>query len=152
MTKKCSVCKIEKDENEFYIRRTAKNVRSSWCKLCMNEYDKERWKRNKDTISKRKKIEKKKRTEINTKNIFEYLKKHSCIDCGESDPIVLEFDHIEDKKYSISVMHDQFSWKTILKEIEKCEVRCANCHRRKTAKQFNWYRHKLKHGDRSSVG
>ena len=56
-----------------------------------------------------------------------------CVDCGENNHIVLDFDHIKDKKYNISRMvHDGFSWKAILKEIQKCEVVCANCHRIRT--------------------
>jgi len=56
-----------------------------------------------------------------------------CADCGESNPIVLDFDHLKDKKYNVSRMiHDGFSWKAIKKEIEKCEVVCANCHRIRT--------------------
>jgi len=56
----------------------------------------------------------------------------------ESDYIVLEFDHKHDKKYNVSAMHT-LSLELLIKEIEKCEVRCANCHRRKTAHQFNWH-------------
>ena len=56
-----------------------------------------------------------------------------CVDCGEKNHIVLDFDHIRDKKYNVSRMiHDGFSWKAILREIEKCEVVCANCHRIRT--------------------
>ena len=56
-----------------------------------------------------------------------------CVDCGENNHIVLDSDHIKDKKYNISRMvHDGFSWKAILKEIQKCEVVCANCHRIRT--------------------
>lgn len=56
-----------------------------------------------------------------------------CADCGNDNPIVLDFDHIRDKKYNVSQMvHDGFSWAAIKKEIEKCEIVCANCHRIRT--------------------
>ena len=55
----------------------------------------------------------------------------SCVDCGEDNHIVLEFDHVRgEKKANVSDMGNQsFSIQTIQKEIDKCEVRCANCHR-----------------------
>jgi len=76
--------------------------------------------------------------EINEK-LYDYLLKHSCIDCGENDLIVLEFDHVRgEKTYNISSHSWRLcSWELMLKEIAKCEVRCANCHRRKTTKSFN---------------
>ena len=56
-----------------------------------------------------------------------------CIDCGQKNHIVLDFDHLKDKKYNVSRMiHDGFSWAAIKKEIAKCEVVCANCHRIRT--------------------
>jgi L-lysine 2,3-aminomutase len=65
--------------------------------------------------------------------LSELKESRGCYDCGEKNPIVLDFDHLKDKKYNVSRMvHDGFSWKAILKEIEKCEVVCANCHRVRT--------------------
>ncbi len=58
-----------------------------------------------------------------------------CVDCGEKDVLVLEFDHIqrETKTADISTMLLRgVSTNTLVKEMLKCEVRCANCHRRKT--------------------
>ena len=57
--------------------------------------------------------------------------------CGESDPIVLDFDHVRGKKIlNISRMVAQgHRWEQIEQEIEKCEVRCANDHRRATEKR-----------------
>lgn len=72
--------------------------------------------------------------------IFEYFNTHKCVDCSEEDPIVLEFDHIKDKKFTISSVGRDRTLVEVQKEIEKCEVRCANCHRRKTAKQFGWHK------------
>lgn len=66
--------------------------------------------------------------------MHEWLSKHPCVDCGESDPIVLEFDHVRgDKIGNVSDMVNScYSWRRILEEIAKCVVRCANCHRRAT--------------------
>ena len=71
---------------------------------------------------------------------LDYLQSHPCVDCGESDPIVLEFDHVRGKKTrAIAVMKRQaLALETIIAEIEKCEVRCANCHRRTTYARAGW--------------
>lgn len=67
------------------------------------------------------------------KRLAEIKQAGGCVDCGEKNPIVLDFDHLKDKKYNISRMiHDGFSWKAIMKEVNKCEVVCANCHRLRT--------------------
>jgi len=79
-----------------------------------------------------------KKTRIeNRKRIQAWLATHPCVDCGEADPIVLEFDHVRGTKKSniadmITSLH---SWPRIAEEINKCEVRCANCHRRKTHRE-----------------
>ena len=61
--------------------------------------------------------------------------RNPCVDCGEGDPVVLEFDHLRDKRFSIGQELVRRSWRSILAEIEKCEVVCANCHRRRTARR-----------------
>ena len=64
------------------------------------------------------------------------------MECGETNPIVLDFDHINpiDKTASISRMLGQnIAMATILAEVSKCEIRCAKCHRLRTAKQMGWY-------------
>lgn len=67
------------------------------------------------------------------RKLAEIKKASGCVDCGEQNHIVLDFDHLRDKKYNISRMiHDGFSWKAIMREINKCEVVCANCHRIRT--------------------
>lgn len=64
-----------------------------------------------------------------------YLSGHPCVDCGEKDPIVLEFDHRNRslKRFNIADgIKRGMALKTVIEEIAKCDVRCANCHRRKT--------------------
>jgi hypothetical protein len=79
--------------------------------------------------------------ERNRAQMTAYLAGKGCADCGETDPVVLEFDHRGDKAGNIADMVSCLTaWGTILKELEKCQIRCANCHRRKTARQFGWYR------------
>lgn len=65
-------------------------------------------------------------------------------ECKECKKIVLEFDHISNKNESISIMvKNRRPIETIQQEIDKCEVRCSNYHKRKTAKDFGWYKNKI---------
>ena len=75
-----------------------------------------------------------------------YLLAHPCVDCGESDVRVLEFDHREDEKKlaEVSVLVARLvAWERIEAEIAKCDVRCANCHRRVTAERAGSWRQML---------
>jgi hypothetical protein len=66
--------------------------------------------------------------------IHDYLTTHPCCDCGASDPLVLEFDHVGDKRAHIAVLTgDGASLSRVREEIDNCEVVCVNCHRIRTA-------------------
>lgn len=79
----------------------------------------------------------------NLVKVVEYLRQHPCVDCGENNPIVLEFDHVNgDKAFTIgNSLH--LPWHVIEAEIEKCEVRCSNCHKIVTAERDKWHRLKI---------
>lgn len=69
----------------------------------------------------------------------EYKAAAGCADCGERDPIVLEFDHRDGsmKENNIGDAHHRgWSLERLLLEAAKCDVVCANCHRRRTANAF----------------
>lgn len=142
-TKICCCCKIEKNVSEFSKHSKKADGFQPRCKLCKRLYDNkynQEHPKVKNVIRERREA---KRNSIR-KIICNYLMEHPCVDCGETDIIVLEFDHIHDKVRNISQMvNNEVSIKNIMIEIDKCEVRCANCHRRKTAKQFNTYRNAL---------
>ena len=61
-----------------------------------------------------------------------------CLDCGYHEhPSALDFDHrdAQAKRFSIGKQYGAVSNQKLLDEIAKCDVRCANCHRIKTAKE-----------------
>lgn len=79
----------------------------------------------------------------NRQYVWDYLKQHPCIECGEDNPVCLEFDHREpdDKCCNISNLVNKLaSFKRLDEEIAKCDVLCSNCHKKRTAIQFNWHR------------
>jgi len=82
----------------------------------------------------------------NFENMWEYLSNKRCVDCGIDDSRVLEFDHLpqfkKDFDISRSISGSTRSWKSILNEISKCEVVCANCHRIRTMTRGSYRRSK----------
>lgn len=139
-TKLCTSCDQVKKVEEFRPNKTKKDGLQHYCSECDKKFQKEWYLKNKERLVEKAKISTKKYKEIARDYIVEYLKSHPCIKCGEPDIVVLEFDHIEAKKYGISDMIIKgYSLNSIISEINKCQVLCCNCHRRKTAKQLGWY-------------
>lgn len=136
--KTCTKCKQEKPIDCFKLRNKKSQTRQSWCIECLKTFQREKYQQE---DSEKRRIRKNRFNLIqrNYEFVFQYLSDHSCIDCGETNPIVLQFDHNRDKKIEVSRMIHGHSLEEIQKEIEKCDIRCANCHLKKTAKDFKWY-------------
>lgn len=129
--------------SEFAKNKNNKDGYQKRCKKCQKEADSKYYK---SSEKRRKNLREtsKKQEQILRDYVINYLLSHPCIDCGEKDIVVLEFDHnnSKEKTTSISIMVTHcVSLKKLKTEIEKCSIRCSNCHRRKTAKQFGHYKY-----------
>jgi predicted Fe-S protein YdhL (DUF1289 family) len=132
----CTKCELPKEIEDFNWRSKTKGTRQSICRECQNKAGAEHYKNNSSDYKKRARQFK---AALKAK-FAEWLLDKYCVDCGENDPVVLDCDHVRgEKKSDISVMlNDTRPWEAILEELSKCEVKCSNCHRKKTAKQFGW--------------
>lgn len=152
----CSNCNQEKEYKFFSKRAISKDGFRSQCKICIAKYQKIYRKKSSTSIklynknyriSEKTKLIAKKRLyqkRAITRNklfISSYLDTHFCINCNESNKPLLQFDHLLNKKSKISsLVKLGYSLSTILSEISKCQVLCANCHRIKTATTHRFYR------------
>jgi len=137
--KTCPRCEKSKDAEKDFAKK--RGGRQPFCKVCQSEYQKIYYRENKAAQIAR--CGKRRDEEVKRNQIYliDYLKDHPCVDCGESDIVVLQFDHVRDKKAEDISRMMSYPWKTILKEISKCEVRCANDHARRTSerrKDYKW--------------
>lgn len=139
--KKCPKCGEEKPLDDFAKNSSKKDGRQANCRMCKKASDARYHAQNREAQKERNA----KNRETAQAFVYDYLLLHPCVDCGESDPIILEFDHLDPlvkDGHLSSMTNNTTSVRTLLKEIDKCEVRCANCHRRKTAKERNYYRYR----------
>lgn len=137
-TKDCKRCRKPKDFSKFSKSSRRRDGLQAWCKECVKNHDHLKYMEDKG-----------KHRSWNTSRrdkyydmVTTYLKKHPCVDCNESDPIVLEFDHRdpEIKDGEVTKLLSYASWDRIVLEMDKCDVVCSNCHRKRTARQFGWRR------------
>lgn len=141
MHKQCDICKRRRKIKFFNKKASRKDGLQTSCQDCNRAASRKYYQENREkhariTMERSRRIKRE-----NADRLYEYLATHPCVDCGESDPIVLEFDHVRgQKRAEISKLrHKGNSWAILEMEIQKCEVRCANCHKRKTAKERNFY-------------
>lgn len=138
--KRCPMCKL--DGRCFGLNKAKADGLAVYCKGCAKEkkaayYQANRRKMNEQVA---------KATRARQEKVFQqltlYLKDHPCVDCGETDVEVLECDHVRGAKTGnvVDLIKRSFPWEKIEQELAKCDIRCANCHRRKTNRQFGYRR------------
>lgn len=129
----CGRCHEVKPFNDFAWRRRASGQLDNYCRSCRAAYKQEHYAANRERYislaARRKHALAVERAEY----LVRYFSTHPCADCGEVDPLVLEFDHRGDKAFDIARGLRDRSWDALSNEIAKCDVVCANCHRRRTA-------------------
>ena len=115
-TKICKKCGEEKSVEEFEIENVVKGVhyRRRDCKLCRQEIREERRQKMRDWFE-------------------EFRQDLKCKECGVSEFYLLDFHHRDPKEKEMEVsiaVTSGWGKKRILEEIAKCDIYCANCHRR----------------------
>jgi hypothetical protein len=139
-TKFCPTCSTLKSAADFYLNKARADGLNSQCKECKRVVQKNWYIKNKArhvaNVARRRRAAE---AEI-IKRLIAYFRSHPCVDCGETNPVLLEFDHVRGSKLNsvCNLIRRGFSWEKIAAEISKCEVRCCRCHRLKTAKQFGY--------------
>lgn len=140
--KYCPACDATHPIADFPRNRARYDGLGSVCRRANRRMQREWYARNAKRHSQR--VADRRRTErrANHQRIRDYLSGHGCEVCGETDVVVLEFHHLDrNKEYDISEMVSKgYSWASIMRELRKCQVLCANDHRRITAQQRSWYR------------
>ena len=106
----CIKCNTSKPKENFYKQNDRKSG-TSYCKDCFKTYCNERW------------VERKRKAIL--------YKGGSCQSCGYNRYYgALEFHHRnpEEKLYDWSKLR-LLAWPKVEKELDKCDILCANCHR-----------------------
>lgn len=126
----CGKCKKDLEDNKFSKRNKGNSHGlQAWCKKCSNANRRKDYFKNQEREIKVRKDRKDSIREF----LVEYKSKLFCAICGENHPATLDFHHVnpEEKDFRMAdAVKDGYSIKKILEEIQKCQVLCANCHRK----------------------
>lgn len=145
----CNTCGVDRPLEDFPWRYDGKRnsdgsrKRRCPCKFCKNGYQRGRWAESPQRSRAQRRAINAAGKQRCREAILSHLLCNPCVDCGETDPVVLEFDHRDrnNKRAGIATMAaGGYAVEAIIAEIEKCDVRCANCHKRVTARQFGWFK------------
>jgi hypothetical protein len=136
----CRQCKAAKPESEFVRQSSRPSLR--WCRECKASYDADYYAKTRDRRAARKRITLPALRNRNREYVWQVLRESGgCQDCGITDILVLEFDHRDPAtktKNIAQMIYEGYSIDNIAAEIALCDVVCANCHRRRTARQMGW--------------
>ncbi|PTL58922.1 hypothetical protein [Paraconexibacter algicola] len=132
--RRCSRCATHLPEECF--GRTTRGFQG-WCRACFRAHARARGPAHREQVAR----SARRRREVAQAWIRRHLAEHHCRDCGESDLVVLEFDHVDGKSANVGDLVGRGArLDRIIAEAERCEVVCVNCHRNRTATRAGWVR------------
>ena len=143
--KTCNRCNTQKPLSEFNKKR-ASGVQP-YCRPCQRDYQRENYENVRPSMLEN--IYENRRKRKTTIRLFlaEYYTANPCVDCGETDITVLDFDHLLEKNFGINkAISDVIPIERIKAELEHGEVRCSNCHRKITAERTRNWRWRYQNG------
>ena len=129
MTTECKIC-----------GSTDMAPRSGLCKEHRREYVKQHYRENKDKYIAKAVKSNKAYGERNRQWLIGYLRTKEWVDCGNTDIEVLQFDHRvreEKTKMVYKFLHSNLA--RLQEEVAKCDIRCANCHMKRSRRQMGWW-------------
>ena len=125
----CSRCRLVKAVSEFNFKQRALGIRHPYCRECGKELTRSHYK-----LNKRAYLDRNARTYARHRELIRQAKSRPCADCGVQYPYyVMDFDHRvgEAKTFELNSVARK-TVREIMREIEKCDVVCSNCHRERT--------------------
>lgn len=131
--KLCSGCQVIKPVEEFNFKYRSKVIRHSYCRECGKQLTRSHYKRNKRSY-----LDRNARAYQRHRALIRQAKSCPCTDCGIRYPYyVMDFDHRdgEEKLFELNSVARK-TIPGILKEIQKCDVVCSNCHRERTHQRW----------------
>lgn len=107
------------------------------CRPCQREYQRSHYRLNAALVKANVKARRRRAKSVCVGYVNDYLRYHPCVDCGETDIEVLQFDHVRGTKVNAvcAMIHNGSNLTAVVREIAKCEVRCANDHIRVTRRR-----------------
>jgi hypothetical protein len=135
-TKRCPKCDADVPLSQF--NRRANGRWSPYCKPCMSAYCKAHYAKNAQSHNARRIEADRTYQARNLAYVQAELRARSCIDCGESNPAVLEFESADSQRSQVAHLIGRGAGLSALKrEMMRCVVRCLRCSRCRSARQFD---------------
>lgn len=140
--RRCSLCRKFKPLSDFPFKNKARGTLRSYCRECCRIYAKRHYERNRSAYLRRTRRRHNADRAACRALAYGYLATHPCVDCGETNLAVLDFDHRDGsgKSATINELIRRGDVTRLQLEMQKCDVRCANDHRRRTARAFGYAR------------
>lgn len=127
-TKICTKCNRELPLENFRWKNKSEGRKHAQCKECQSAQERERYRN--DLTRREKLFEIAKNQREKNFLLIEEVKSQGCVKCGEKRICSLDFHHIDPTLKTDNINHLRTcGYETLKKEIDKCVVLCANCHR-----------------------